>query len=118
MRLSNNEARSAAAALRSLGVSLSDADPNVHSSNGTAPVAPRHRAHVLRRVLEMARSWPLYFARLFIVDGAPQVIVCLFSIYYVWGKGLPFPLTIQSCECKGNNWTINGDGKLFIHAII
>lgn len=75
LRLSSNESRSAAAALRSLGVSLSDVDPGSHAGNGVAPVTPRHRAHVLRRVLEMARSWPLYFARLFIVDGAPQVSI-------------------------------------------
>lgn len=31
------------------------------------------RAIVKRHLIEMARSWPLYFARLFVVSGSPQI---------------------------------------------
>lgn len=31
------------------------------------------RALVKRHLIEMARSWPLYFARLFVVSGSPQI---------------------------------------------
>lgn len=33
-----------------------------------------HRANIKRNVIELARTWPLYFARLFPVSGAAQVI--------------------------------------------
>lgn len=32
-----------------------------------------HRANIKRSVIELARTWPLYFARLFPVSGAAQV---------------------------------------------
>lgn len=32
-----------------------------------------HRANIKRNVVELARTWPLYFARLFQVSGAAQV---------------------------------------------
>jgi hypothetical protein len=76
-RLSSNELRSGGAALRALGVTLANVDPASSAANGVN--TPRHRAHVLRRVLEMARSWPFYFARLFVVDGAPQVCFCIWT---------------------------------------
>ncbi|RZB41182.1 unconventional myosin-XV [Asbolus verrucosus] len=39
-----------------------------------------HRANIKRNVIELARTWPLYFARLFPVSGAAQVENCSSSL--------------------------------------
>lgn len=41
----------------------------VTTENMTSP----HRAHIKRQVVELAKTWPLYFSRLFLVSGAAQV---------------------------------------------
>lgn len=32
-----------------------------------------HRAHIKRHIVDLAKTWPLYFSRLFLVSGAGQV---------------------------------------------
>lgn len=38
-----------------------------------------HRAHIKRHVVDLSRTWPLYFSRLFPVSGATQVR----AVYYM-----------------------------------
>lgn len=60
MRISQNEKRAGMTMLTGYGVS---------ADNLNSP----HRANIKRSVIELARTWPLYFARLFPVSGAAQV---------------------------------------------
>lgn len=59
LRISQQEKRHALNLLGSHGVDL---------ENNSTPV----RNIVKRQLIEMARTWPLYFSRLFIVNGSPQ----------------------------------------------
>jgi myosin XV len=59
MRMSQQEKRNATSFLNSHGVE----NENMRS---------QVRNIVKRQLIEMARSWPLYFARLFVVNGSPQ----------------------------------------------
>lgn len=61
MRITQNEKRAGVSMLSGYGVTAE----NLNSS---------HRANIKRSVVELARTWPLYFARLFPVSGAAQVI--------------------------------------------
>ncbi|XP_025836405.1 unconventional myosin-XV [Agrilus planipennis] len=60
-----------------LRLSQSDrkAGMNMLSGYGVKPenVSSQHRGNVKRSVVELARTWPLYFARLFPVSGAAQL---------------------------------------------
>lgn len=67
LRLSQNDRRTGMNMLSGYGVK---------PDNLNSP----HRAHIKRNIIELARTWPLYFARLFPVSGAAQVCVCFFSI--------------------------------------
>lgn len=60
LRLSQSERRAGVNMLSGYGVT---------AENLNTP----HRANVKRNVIELARTWPLYFARLFPVSGAAQV---------------------------------------------
>lgn len=60
LRLSTKEKRQAMSLLSSHGV-------NLENMKGQAV-----RNIVKRQLVEMARTWPLYFSRLFIVNGSPQ----------------------------------------------
>ena len=60
LRLSPKEKRQALSLLNSHGV-------NIENIKGQAV-----RNIVKRQLVEMARTWPLYFSRLFIVNGSPQ----------------------------------------------
>lgn len=42
-----------------------------------------HRANVKRNVIELARTWPLYFSRLFPVSGAAQVSILYVEIFQI-----------------------------------
>lgn len=42
-----------------------------------------HRANIKRNVIELARTWPLYFARLFTVSGAAQVCAPIFVFHFI-----------------------------------
>lgn len=48
---------------------------NMLSGYGIKPdnLSSPHRVNIKRNVVELARTWPLYFARLFSVSGAAQV---------------------------------------------
>lgn len=48
---------------------------NMLSGYGVKPdnLNSSHRVNIKRNVVELARTWPLYFARLFPVSGAAQV---------------------------------------------
>ncbi|XP_052871852.1 unconventional myosin-XV [Anopheles cruzii] len=64
MRISPQEKRLAVNLLSSHGI----------TANGhTTPKQQHVRAIVKRHVLDMARGWPLYFARLFVMNGSPTV---------------------------------------------
>lgn len=60
-------------------IRLSQADRraglNMLSSYGvtTENMTNPHRAHIKRQIVELAKTWPLYFSRLFLVSGAAQV---------------------------------------------
>lgn len=60
IRLTPNEKRAGVNMLSGYGVTAE----NYNSS---------HRANIKRNAIELARTWPLYFARLFPVSGAAQV---------------------------------------------
>lgn len=60
IRINQNERRAGMAMLSGYGVT---------ADNLNSP----HRAHIKRNIIELARTWPLYFARLFSVSGAAQV---------------------------------------------
>lgn len=60
VRLSQNDRRAGLSMLSGYGVT---------AENITSP----HRAHIKRQIIELARTWPLYFSRLFLVSGAAQV---------------------------------------------
>jgi myosin-15 len=60
LRLSQAEKRAGVNMLSGYGITAE----NYNSS---------HRANIKRNVIELARTWPLYFARLFPVSGAAQV---------------------------------------------
>lgn len=60
LRLSQNDRRAGMNMLSGYGVK---------PENLNSP----HRAHIKRNIIELARTWPLYFARLFPVSGAAQV---------------------------------------------
>lgn len=64
IRLTPNEKRAGVNMLSGYGVTAE----NYNSS---------HRANIKRNVIELARTWPLYFSRLFPVSGAAQVPFCL-----------------------------------------
>lgn len=59
LRISSQEKRQASNFLASQGL-----DSDMNNANV--------RNVVKRQLIEMARTWPLYFARLFIVNGSPQ----------------------------------------------
>ncbi|XP_037913894.1 unconventional myosin-XV isoform X1 [Hermetia illucens] len=59
LRISSQEKRSALTLLSGHGVTFDNMRSQV-------------RAIVKRHLVDMARGWPLYFARLFLVNGAPQ----------------------------------------------
>ncbi|XP_053672454.1 unconventional myosin-XV [Anopheles nili] len=63
MRISPQEKRLAVNLLSSHGI----------TANGHATSKQHVRAIVKRHVLDMARGWPLYFARLFVVNGSPSI---------------------------------------------
>lgn len=63
LRLTQSERRAGVNMLSGYGVT---------AENLNAP----HRANIKRNVIELARTWPLYFARLFPVSGAAQVMFC------------------------------------------
>lgn len=60
LRLTQNEKRAGVNMLSGYGVTAE----NFNNS---------HRANIKRNVIELARTWPLYFSRLFPVSGAAQV---------------------------------------------
>lgn len=60
MRITSSEKRAGVSMLSGYGVT---------AENINGP----HRANVKRSVIELARTWPLYFSRLFQVSGAAQV---------------------------------------------
>lgn len=60
LRLTQNEKRAGVNMLSGYGVT----SENFHMSN---------RANIKRNIVELARTWPLYFSRLFPVSGAAQV---------------------------------------------
>lgn len=60
LRLSQKEKRQAMSMLSSHGVNLENIK------------GPAVRNIVKRQLVDMARTWPLYFSRLFIVNGSPQ----------------------------------------------
>lgn len=60
MRISQNEKRAGMTMLTGYGIS---------AENLNSP----HRTNIKRSVVELARTWPLYFVRLFPVSGAAQV---------------------------------------------
>ncbi|XP_050093030.1 unconventional myosin-XV [Anopheles aquasalis] len=64
MRISPQEKRLAVNLLSSHGI----------TANGYSTTKQQHvRAIVKRHVLDMARGWPLYFARLFVMNGSPTI---------------------------------------------
>uniref|UniRef100_A0A182IQZ5 Myosin motor domain-containing protein n=1 Tax=Anopheles atroparvus TaxID=41427 RepID=A0A182IQZ5_ANOAO len=64
MRISPQEKRLAVNLLSSHGI----------TANGHTTAKQQHvRAIVKRHVLDMARGWPLYFARLFVMNGSPSI---------------------------------------------
>lgn len=65
MRITSNEKRAGVSMLSGYGVT---------AENLNSP----HRANIKRSVIELARTWPLYFARLFPVSGAAQVSIFFF----------------------------------------
>lgn len=84
LRLSQSERRAGVNMLSGYGIT---------AENTNTP----HRANVKRSVIELARTWPLYFARLFPVSGAAQVLImsrfdpyrllqgfCCSSLKYSW----------------------------------
>lgn len=60
LRLSQADRRAGLNMLNGYGVTI---------ENMTSP----HRAHIKRHIVELAKTWPLYFSRLFLVSGAAQV---------------------------------------------
>lgn len=60
LRITQSEKRAGVSMLSGYGVT---------AENLNSP----HRANIKRSVIELARTWPLYFARLFPVSGAAQV---------------------------------------------
>ncbi|KAK9739373.1 hypothetical protein QE152_g9077 [Popillia japonica] len=60
IRLTQNEKRAGISMLSGYGIT---------AENFNSP----HRANIKRNVVELARTWPLYFARLFQVSGAAQL---------------------------------------------
>lgn len=60
IRLTQSEKRAGISMLSGYGIT---------AENFNSP----HRANIKRNVVELARTWPLYFARLFQVSGAAQV---------------------------------------------
>lgn len=69
IRLSEADKRAAAAILQGYGVTADTLDG-------------QHRAHVKKHLIEMARSWPLYFSRLFIASASPPVsnLTCIWKV--------------------------------------
>uniref|UniRef100_A0A182QI00 Myosin motor domain-containing protein n=1 Tax=Anopheles farauti TaxID=69004 RepID=A0A182QI00_9DIPT len=63
MRISPQEKRLAVNLLSSHGI----------TANGHATAKQHVRAIVKRHVLDMARGWPLYFSRLFVMNGSPSI---------------------------------------------
>ncbi|XP_061508752.1 unconventional myosin-XV isoform X2 [Anopheles gambiae] len=63
MRISPQEKRLAVNLLSSHGI----------TANGHSTAKQHVRAIVKRHVLDMARGWPLYFARLFVMNGSPSI---------------------------------------------
>ncbi|KAF5306868.1 hypothetical protein FQA39_LY00098 [Lamprigera yunnana] len=60
---------------------------NMLSGYGVKPenLNSPHRAHIKKSIIELARTWPLYFARLFPVSGAAQLSdVQAFAVSH-WG---------------------------------
>lgn len=59
----------------------------------------QHRANVKRNIIELARTWPLYFARLFNVTGAAQladvnyIAVSHWGLHFVNRREVPMPGT-------------------------
>ncbi|KAF2905677.1 hypothetical protein ILUMI_00498 [Ignelater luminosus] len=75
LRLSQNDRRAGMNMLSGYGVK---------PENLNSP----HRAHIKRNIIELARTWPLYFARLFPVSGAAQLSdVQLLAVSH-WGVHL------------------------------
>lgn len=65
LRITDNDKRSAITILQGYGVTPN----NLQES---------HRTHVKKHLIELARSWPLYFSRLFIASAAPPVSIFFF----------------------------------------
>ncbi|XP_072386404.1 unconventional myosin-XV [Diabrotica undecimpunctata] len=72
IRLSQTEKRAGVNMLSGYGVTAENYNTN-------------HRANVKRTVIELARTWPLYFARLFPVSGAAQLSDIQFVAVSHWG---------------------------------
>ncbi|XP_060523322.1 unconventional myosin-XV [Cylas formicarius] len=75
IRLTPNEKRAGVNMLSGYGVTAE----NYNTS---------HRANVKRNVIELARTWPLYFARLFPVSGAAQLSEVQLVAVSHWGVHL------------------------------
>ncbi|KAJ8956705.1 hypothetical protein NQ318_014060 [Aromia moschata] len=92
LRLTQNEKRAGVNMLSGYGITAE----NYNSS---------HRANVKRSVIELARTWPLYFARLFPVSGAAQVIRS-FALSDIGSCNAPRPTSV----------TLDGpQGRLSLH---
>ncbi|VEN63077.1 unnamed protein product [Callosobruchus maculatus] len=76
IRLNQNEKRAGVNMLSGYGVTAE----NYNSSS--------HRANVKRNIVELARTWPLYFARLFTVSGAAQLSEVQILAVSHWGVHL------------------------------
>ncbi|KAG5895943.1 hypothetical protein JTB14_016344 [Gonioctena quinquepunctata] len=72
IRLSQSEKRAGVNMLSGYGVTAE----NYNNS---------HRANIKRNVIELARTWPLYFTRLFAVSGAAQLSEIQFVAVSHWG---------------------------------
>ncbi|XP_017773416.1 PREDICTED: unconventional myosin-XV [Nicrophorus vespilloides] len=75
IRLSQSERRAGVAMLNGYGVT---------SDNFNTP----HRANIKRNVIDLARTWPLYFSRFFQVSGAAQLSEVQLLAVSHWGVHL------------------------------
>nr|CAH7758737.1 unnamed protein product [Callosobruchus chinensis] len=76
IRLNQNEKRAGVNMLSGYGVTA-------ENYSGSS-----HRANVKRNIVELARTWPLYFARLFTVSGAAQLSEVQILAVSHWGVHL------------------------------
>ncbi|KAL1494091.1 hypothetical protein ABEB36_009744 [Hypothenemus hampei] len=119
IRLTSNEKRAGVNMLAGYGVT---ADNFINSS---------HRANIKRNAIELARTWPLYFARLFPVSGAAQLSEVQLVAVSHWGVHLAkrneqnhlqvlksFPLNdISSCTApRPTTVSLDGpQGRISLH---